>query len=98
MALAQQLAGSSDEDRRLDGFMCLGFVYEDGGVDLEPDFDKSLDSFFAAESRRWLVVHDTRGVSPPHWDQLSVPPMPTARRRRDHRAAEIRLNRSRIVR
>lgn len=45
LALAQQLVGSPDEDDRLDGYMCLGFVYEDGGVDLEPDFDKSLESY-----------------------------------------------------
>jgi hypothetical protein len=45
LALAQQLVGSSNEDDRLDGYMCLGFVYEDGGVDLEPDFDKSLDNY-----------------------------------------------------
>ncbi|WP_367345824.1 hypothetical protein [Stenotrophomonas bentonitica] len=45
LALARQLAASSDEDRRLDGFLCLGYVYEDGDADLEPDYDKSLDSF-----------------------------------------------------
>lgn len=41
----QQLAGSSDEDRRLDRYMCLGYVYEDRGADLEPDFDEALGSY-----------------------------------------------------
>lgn len=41
----QQLAESSDEDGRLDGYMCLGYVYEDRGADLEPDFDKALGSY-----------------------------------------------------
>lgn len=45
LALAQQLVGSSDEDARIDGFMCMGYVYEQGGADMEPDFDKSLDCF-----------------------------------------------------
>lgn len=41
----QQLAESSDEDGRLDGYMCLGYVYEDRGADVEPDFDEALGSY-----------------------------------------------------
>lgn len=45
LVLAQQLVASPDEDARIDGFMCLGYLYEQGGADMEPDFDKSLDSY-----------------------------------------------------
>lgn len=45
LALGQQLIGSLEESERLDGYLCLGFVYEDGGTGFAPDLDKSLDSF-----------------------------------------------------
>ncbi len=45
LALGQQLIGSLEESDRLDGYLCLGFVYEDGGPGFAPDLDKALDSF-----------------------------------------------------
>lgn len=42
---AEALVASSDEADRLDGYFCKGMAYEDGGVDLEPDLDRSLDNY-----------------------------------------------------
>lgn len=45
LALAEDLIRSEDEMDRLDGYTCRGMVFEDGGLDLAVDLDKSLDSY-----------------------------------------------------
>ncbi|WP_125361619.1 hypothetical protein [Stenotrophomonas sp. 278] len=45
LLLAQGLIASTVEMDRLDGYTCQGMAFEDGGVDLDPDFDRSLDSY-----------------------------------------------------
>lgn len=45
LKLAERLVASATEMVRLDGHICRGIVYEDGGIDLEPDFGKAMDSY-----------------------------------------------------
>lgn len=45
LALAEDLIRSEDEMDRLDGYTCRGMVFEDGGLDVTADLDKSLDSY-----------------------------------------------------
>lgn len=54
LSLADALISSSDERNRLDGYMCRGMVFEDGGIDVEVDLEKSLDSY----RRAALIVPD----------------------------------------
>ena len=43
--LADALIESNSERERLDGYMCRGMVFEDGGDGIEIDLKKSLDSY-----------------------------------------------------
>ena len=54
LVLADSLIKSSDEMSRLDGYMSRGMVFEDGGVDVEIDLERSLDSYRRAS----LIVPD----------------------------------------
>lgn len=45
LALAEELIRSDDEMDRLDGYSCRGMVFEDGGLDVAVDLDKSIDSY-----------------------------------------------------
>lgn len=45
LALAENMIRSEAEMDRLDGYTCRGMVFEDGGLDVEVDLDKSLDSY-----------------------------------------------------
>lgn len=45
LALAEDLIRSEGELDRLDGYTCRGMVFEEGGVDVEVDLDRSLDSY-----------------------------------------------------
>jgi len=45
LRLADSLTSSMDERHRLDGYMCRGMIFEEGGPDLCVDLDKALDSY-----------------------------------------------------
>jgi TPR repeat protein len=45
LVLAESMIRSEDASERLDGYVCRGFVYEDGGAEVAVDLDRSLDSF-----------------------------------------------------
>ncbi|MEN5003640.1 hypothetical protein [Stenotrophomonas indicatrix] len=45
LSLADSLIESEDESRRLDGYLCRGMVYEDGGEGVCVDLDVALDSY-----------------------------------------------------
>jgi TPR repeat protein len=45
LRLADSLTSSMDERHRLDGYMCRGMIFEEGGSDLCVDLDKALDSY-----------------------------------------------------
>jgi hypothetical protein len=45
LAWAEALIESEDESRRLDGFLCRGLVYEDGGEGVCVDLHVALDSY-----------------------------------------------------
>lgn len=45
LATADDLTGSPDERDQVSGYLCRGFVYEDGGDDLEPDLSKAIYNY-----------------------------------------------------
>ncbi|MFV1849023.1 tetratricopeptide repeat protein [Stenotrophomonas maltophilia] len=45
LSLAESLIESEDESKRLDGYLCRGMVYEDGGEGVCVDLDVALDSY-----------------------------------------------------
>lgn len=45
LRLAEALIRSEDEMDRLDGYSCRGMVFEDGGLDVAIDLERSLDSY-----------------------------------------------------
>lgn len=45
LSLAESLITSKDERCQLDGYMCRGMIYEDGGTDLCVDLDRALDDY-----------------------------------------------------
>lgn len=42
---AESMIASEEESRRLDGLLCRGMVYEDGGVGVNVDLKAALDSY-----------------------------------------------------
>lgn len=45
LEIGNYLVSSDDEGDRLSGYLCRGLAYEDGGKDLEPDLEKSIDNY-----------------------------------------------------
>lgn len=45
LALADSLVASIEETSRIDGYMCRGMIYEDGGDGVPVDLDRSMDSY-----------------------------------------------------
>lgn len=45
LLLAEAMISSEDESERLDGYLCRGMVYEDGGAGVDMDLAVSLDSY-----------------------------------------------------
>lgn len=45
LLIAESLIDSGNESTRLDGYVCRGMIYEDGGQDIEIDLPASLDSY-----------------------------------------------------
>jgi len=43
--IAERLVASSVESERLDGYMCLGAVYEDGGDDVAIDLSRAISAY-----------------------------------------------------